>query len=85
MGATYQNLVDHIFKNLIEITMGVYINDIIVKSKYKEDYLMYLQEVFDRLNQFKLKLNAIKCIFGITLAKIPWPYDHNPQSKSRPS
>lgn len=41
--ATYERLVDHIFKDMMSITIKVYFDDIIIKSKRKEDHLMRLQ------------------------------------------
>lgn len=60
---------DYIFKDLNDIIIEVYNDDIIVKSQHKEDHLMHLQQVFDRLNKFNMKLNAKKCISGITCVK----------------
>lgn len=69
--ASYQQSVDHIFKYFLGITIEFYTDDIIVTSKCKEDHLKYLQQVFDRLNHFNMKLNANKCIFGVTSVKFP--------------
>ena len=36
----------------------------IVKRKKREDHLKDLQETFDRLRYYNLRINPLKCIFG---------------------
>ena len=43
--------------------MEVYINDMVVKSKKAEDLLKDLEEVFDILEEYNMKLNPSKCHF----------------------
>ena len=43
-GATYQRLVNKIFKNLIEDTMEVYIDDMLAKSLKIEDHIAHLEK-----------------------------------------
>ena len=45
--------------------MEVYIDDMVVKSKRSQDHLADLNQIFDILRQFQLKLNASKCAFGV--------------------
>lgn len=40
-----------IFKELVGITVEVYIDDMVVKSRNLEDHLGYIQRVFDVLNK----------------------------------
>lgn len=76
---------DHIFKHLISIIVEVYINDIIAKSKKKEDLFNHHQQVFDKLNQLNMKLNARKCIFQVTSAKFLLPHDYYNGNRSQPN
>lgn len=46
VGATYQRLVNKMFKDLIGKTMEVYIDDTVIKSKKKQDHRNDLQETF---------------------------------------
>ncbi|RVX12437.1 Transposon Ty3-I Gag-Pol polyprotein [Vitis vinifera] len=62
-GATYQRLMTKIFKPLIGHT-EVYIDDIVVKSKTREQHVLHLQEVFHLLRKYGMKLNPSKCAFG---------------------
>ena len=68
-GATYQRLVTKIFQDLIGKTMEAYVDDMVVKSKEKVAHEEDLKSVFDILRRHKLKLNASKCSFGVSLGK----------------
>ena len=46
-GATYQRLVNKIFKHLIGKIMEVYVDDMLVKSLDRADHIKHLQEVFE--------------------------------------
>ncbi|RVX18574.1 Retrovirus-related Pol polyprotein from transposon 17.6 [Vitis vinifera] len=52
-GATYQRLMTKIFKPLVGRTVEVYIDDIVVKSKTREEHVLHLQEVFHLLRKPK--------------------------------
>ena len=47
----------------------VYIDDMLVKSLNKGKHLDDLQETFDTLRQYNMKLNPSKCAFGVVLGK----------------
>ena len=68
-GATYQRLVNKIFKPLIGHTMEVYVDDMITKSRELVDHVQHLEETFDLLRKYRMKLNPKKCAFGISLGK----------------
>ena len=68
-GATYQHLVNILFEPLIRQTMEVYVDDMIVKSKVKEDHSRDLQKMFEILRAFNMKFNLRKCIFGVRSEK----------------
>lgn len=63
--ATYQRLMDKIFKGLIGRAVEVYVDDIVVKSNYFEQHLKDLDEVFKALRGVNMKLNPEKCTFGV--------------------
>ena len=60
-GATYQQMVNRMFKDQIGDPVEVYIDDIVVKSKKSEEHVSNLVGVFEILRQHKLRLNASKC------------------------
>ncbi|RVW15502.1 Retrovirus-related Pol polyprotein from transposon 17.6 [Vitis vinifera] len=68
-GATYQRLMTKIFKPLIGHSVEVYIDDIVVKSKTREQHILHLQEVFHLLQKYGMKLNSSKCAFGVSAGK----------------
>ena len=68
-GVTYQRLVNKIFQLQIEQTMEVYVDDMLVKSLTPTDHLDHLQETFNILRSYHMKLNPDKCAFGIGSGK----------------
>ncbi|KAL0313454.1 UNVERIFIED_CONTAM: Transposon Ty3-G Gag-Pol polyprotein [Sesamum radiatum] len=65
VGATYQRLVDKIFRSQIGRNVEVYVDDMLVKSKKAEDHITDLEETFAVLRKYRLKLNPAKCAFGV--------------------
>ncbi|GFY99328.1 hypothetical protein Acr_13g0007290 [Actinidia rufa] len=68
-GATYQRLVNKMFKEHIGKTMEVYIDDMLVKSLQAADHIAHLEEAFGILRQHRMMLNSSKCIFGVSSGK----------------
>ena len=68
-GATYQRLVNKVFKGQIGRNMEVYVDDMLVKSRASTDHLADLEETFGALRRHKMKLNPTKCAFGVTSGK----------------
>ncbi|KAL0416776.1 UNVERIFIED_CONTAM: hypothetical protein Slati_3509500 [Sesamum latifolium] len=64
-GATYQRLVDKIFRPQIGRNVEVYVDDMLVKSKKAAELVKDLEETFSVLRKYKLKLNPAKCAFGV--------------------
>ena len=55
ISATYQRLMTKIFKPLLGLTVEVYIDDIVVKTKTREEHALHLQEVFHLLRRYDMK------------------------------
>ena len=51
-GATYQRLVNHMFRELIGRSMEVYVDDLLVKSTEESDHIKHLTEAFGILKKF---------------------------------
>ena len=49
--------------------MEVYIDDMLVKSSRASDHVPQLQECFDILNKFRMKLNPTKFTFGVAFGE----------------
>ena len=57
------------FKDVIGKSMEVYIDDMLVKSKTTGDHIEYLNQMFNILLKYRMKLNPLKCTFGIGWGK----------------
>ena len=68
-GAMYQRLMNKMFTHQIGRNVQVYVDDMLVKSLRKNDHLVDLQEMFDTLQPYNMKLNPSKCVLGITAGK----------------
>ncbi|PKA59835.1 RNA-directed DNA polymerase like [Apostasia shenzhenica] len=67
--ATYQRMIDAVFKDQRRRNLETYVDDILVKSKTLEGHLGDLRETLDTLRRFNLKLNPTKSTFGAALEK----------------
>ena len=68
--ATYQRAATTLFHDMMHRDVKVYVDDMIVKSRDKADHLAAFQRFFERIRQFKLRLNPKKCTFVVTSWKV---------------
>ena len=68
-GATYQRAMQKIFDDMLHKNVECYVDDLVVKSKKREDHLTDLRQVFERLRRYQLKMNPLKCAFGVSSGK----------------
>ncbi|PKI66545.1 hypothetical protein CRG98_013072, partial [Punica granatum] len=68
--ATYQRAMVTLFHDMMHKEVNVYVDDMIAKSKEGEDHLVNLKRLFDRLKEYKLRLNPAKCTFGTRSGKL---------------
>jgi hypothetical protein len=68
-GATYQRAMNLIFHDLLGIVLEIYIDDIIVKSNSMNNYLANLRLTLERMCWYVLKMNLLKCAFGVSIGK----------------
>jgi len=64
-GATYQRAINSMFHDFIDKFMQIYIDDIVVKSSSENDHLEHLRLSFERMRKYGLKMNRLKCAFGV--------------------
>ena len=64
-GATYQRLVNYMFRPQIGQNVEVYVDDMLVKSLDEGKHVDDLEETLDTLRQYNMKLNPNKCAFGV--------------------
>ena len=57
------------FRDQLGKSMEAYIDDMVVKSREPETHLDDLRQTFNTLRKYQLKLNAAKCVFGVSSGK----------------
>nr|CAH66649.1 OSIGBa0146I21.6 [Oryza sativa]CAH66655.1 OSIGBa0092J07.1 [Oryza sativa] len=68
-GATYQRAMNLIFHDLVGTILEIYIDDIVVKSDGMEGHIADLRLAFERMRRYGLKMNPLKCAFGVSAGK----------------
>lgn len=61
--AVFSRFVLSIFRDLVDIYLEVYIDDIIVYSNTLEEHVLHLKAVFKRLQEHQLVISLEKCLF----------------------
>ena len=67
--STYQRMMTKMFELQLGKNIQIYINDMVVKSKMVSKHLGDLRTIFETLRNYKLRLNASKCSFGVGSGK----------------
>ena len=70
VGATYQRAMITLFHDMMHWDVEVYVDDMIVKSQDRAYHLAALESFFERIRQFRLRLNPKKYTFGVTYGKL---------------
>jgi len=68
-GATYQIMMDMIFRPMLRRNVEAYVDDMVVTSTTRGRHAQDLQELFDIINKYQLNLNPEKCVFGFKAGK----------------
>ena len=55
-----------IFHDLLGVILEVYIDDVVVKSDANESHIADLRLAFERMRKYGLKMNPLKCAFGVS-------------------
>ena len=69
VGATYQRLMNYMFRDQIRRNVEVYVDNMLVKSKTSSCHEKDLEETFQTLRHYSMKLNPAKCTFGVSTKK----------------
>jgi hypothetical protein len=64
-GATYQRCMNSCLESQIRCNVHVYIDDLMVKSTRQDDLVTDLTETIANLRRYQIKLNPLKCTFGV--------------------
>ena len=75
--ATYQRTMIAMFHDMMHKEIEDYVDDIVVKSQNREEHLETLRKVFYRCRLYKLKMNPLKCAFGVSVGKFLGFLVHN--------
>ena len=57
------------FSEILGKTMEVYIDDMLVKYLVASDHIKHLEQAFEVLKKYNMKLNPAKCSYGVTSGK----------------
>ena len=69
VGATYQRMAIALLHDMMHNEVEVHVSDMIVKSKEREGHIINLRKFFERIKEYRLRLNSQKCTFGVTTGK----------------
>ncbi|GAU47137.1 hypothetical protein TSUD_379150, partial [Trifolium subterraneum] len=69
VGATYQRMMNKVFRGEIGDMLEVYMDDMIVKSHEEVDHTIHLRKVFEQARKINMRFNPEKCTFGIQAGK----------------
>lgn len=68
-GATYQRLVDMVFSSQIKGNLEVYVNDMGMNTPKYKDHVKDMEETFESIRKFDMRLNPDKCTFRVQVGK----------------
>jgi hypothetical protein len=58
-----------IFHDSLGEIIGVYIDDLVVKSANFDTHIAGLRKVFERMRRYNLKMNPLKCAFVVLMGR----------------
>lgn len=68
-GSIYQRTMNFIFDDFHGVVLEIYIYDIFVQSDGMDHHLAHLRLAFERMRRYGLKMNPLKCAFGVSASK----------------
>ena len=68
-GATYQRLMDRILAPMLRRNVQAYVDNMVVTSGEQKQHVANLEELFETVAKYNLKLNPEKCVFGVEAGK----------------
>lgn len=68
VGAT-QRLMDMVFSSRIGRNLEVYVNDVLIKTRKKLNHVKDLEETFESIRKFNMRLKPNKCTFRVQVRK----------------
>ena len=65
----YQRAMNLIFHDLLGVILEVYIDEFVIKSAGLYSHLADLRLALERMRRYGLKMNPLKCVFGVLAGK----------------
>ena len=69
-GATFQRAMDDDFRDLVKKCIIIYMDDLTIFSRCREDHISDLRRIFQRCRRYGISLNLKKCMFSFTKGKL---------------
>ena len=69
-GCTFNRTIAAVLDTQLDRNISAYVNDVVVRSKKREDHISNIRETFANLRKHELKLNPEKCVFGVRRGKL---------------
>jgi hypothetical protein len=69
-GCTFNRTIVAVLDTQLDRNISAYVDDIVMRSKKREDNISDLRETFANLRKHGLKLNPEKCVFGVRRRKL---------------
>jgi hypothetical protein len=63
--ATFQAYINKALSGLVDYFVVIYLNDIFIYFKLREDYYTHVRIVIERLRKYKLYIKLSKCFFNV--------------------
>jgi hypothetical protein len=69
-GCMFNRTIAVVLDTQLDRNISAYVDDVVVRSKKREDHISDLRETFANLCKHGLKLNTEKCVFGVRRGKL---------------
>jgi hypothetical protein len=69
-GATYQRAIQTCLADHWGKRIEAYVDDVVIKTENSDNFIEYLQQVFNSLRRYRWKLNLEKCVFWVPAGKL---------------
>ena len=70
VGASDQRAIQLCFADQLHRNVEAYVDDVVVKTKSQDQFILDLEETFNSLRKFRWKLNPTKCVFSVPSGKL---------------
>jgi len=68
-GATYKRLMNMILAPMLRRNVQAYVDDMVVTFEEEKQHVADMEELFETVCKYNMKLNTEKCVFGVEAGK----------------